>query len=114
MSLRNEFGRLSSQEKILLLCLLERGVCLGVRDVPNNDTEKLAARLEKCDAFIEITHRITEQMGHYLLDDKSQRPDSDVFDMIDELCAKVGLPEVPEFAWRYVERGATGTLKALR
>jgi hypothetical protein len=109
MSLRNKFGTLSRQEKILLLCFLERGMCLAVRDVPTKDGEQPAARLEKCDAFIEITHRVMEQMAHYLRDDGNQRPDADVFDLLDELCTKVGLPKVPEFAWRYAEKGLAAT-----
>ncbi|HEV2618978.1 MAG TPA: hypothetical protein VGU23_03455 [Acidobacteriaceae bacterium] len=99
-----QFSQLSSKERIRFLHLLSQGIILHARGLASDDRKSTEVRLSQSDAIIEMLHRIAEQGEHYYKADDAQRPDADLFQILQTLETAGPLrgmvASASEYAWR--------------
>jgi hypothetical protein len=100
----DQFAQLSRNEKIRFLHLLSQGVIMHARGLAADETKSAEVRLTQSDAIIEMLHRLAEQGEHYYKDYDAQRPDADLFQILQTLETSGHLrgivPSASDYAWR--------------
>jgi len=104
MPLIDSVLRLSSQEKIRFFHLLSGGICLHARGLAADVKKPADLRLSQSDAIIEMLHRLSEQSEHYYKRDNAQRPESDLFEMLQSLENMAHLHGIIASAFEYALR----------
>ena len=100
----SQISQLSSAEKIRFLHLLSQGIILHARGLASDERKSAEVRLSQSDAVIEMLHRIAEQSEHYFKADDTQRPDADLFQIMQWWEANAHLEGIVAsasyYAWR--------------
>lgn len=85
MSIIDQVARFSVQDRIRFFQLLAQGICLHSRGLASDNSKSVDLRLSQSDAIIEMLHRIFEQSEHYYKRDDAQRPEADLFGVLQSL-----------------------------
>lgn len=110
MDLEHRFDKLDPNDKIKILCLMLSSMCMNMRGEASDDGKPPDLRLRQSDMFIEVSHRILEQIAHYMNRDNVQRPDNELFEMLDVMAQRSGKPGLVYSAWRFAESRFTATI----
>ena len=102
--MQRQIEHLTPKEKIRGLHLLSQGIILNARGLASNDRNSVDVRLVQSDAIIEMLHRIAEQVEHYYKADDAQRPDADLFQILQTLETSGNVRGIvasaSDYAWR--------------
>jgi hypothetical protein len=105
----SQITQLSPREKIRFLHLLSQGIILNARGLAADDRKSAEVRLSQSDAIIEMLHRIAEQGEHYYKTDDAQRPDADLFQILQTLetsgQVRGMVASASDYAWRKLPDG---------
>jgi hypothetical protein len=104
MSSADRIELLSAQEKIRFFHLMTAGICMQARGLASDSKESADLRLEQSDAIIEMLHRLSEQSEHYYRRDDAQRPDADLFEVLQTLETMAHLHGIVSSASEYAFR----------
>lgn len=100
----SQITQLSGKEKIRFLHLLSQGIIMHARGLAADDKKSADVRLSQSDAVIEMLHRLAEQGEHYYKADDAQRPDADLFQILQTLETGGHLRGIvasaSDYAWR--------------
>jgi hypothetical protein len=100
----SQITQLSPKEKIRFLHLSSQGIILNARGLAADDRKSAEVRLSQSDAIIEMLHRIAEQGEHYYKADDAQRPDADLFEILQTLetsgQVRGMVASASDYAWR--------------
>jgi len=104
MPLIDRVSTLSAKDKIRFFHLLSGGICLHARGLAADDKKPADLRLSQSDAIIEMLHRLSEQSEHYYKRDNAQRPESDLFEILQSLENMAHLHGIIASAVEYASR----------
>jgi hypothetical protein len=97
-------SQLSTGERIRLFHLISQGICLHARGLASDESKNQELRLLQSDAIIEMLHRLFEQSEHYYKRTDAQRPEQDLFTLLQHLESMAQLNGMISSAFTFATR----------
>jgi hypothetical protein len=85
MDYADKVSALSPEAKLRFFHLLSQGICLHARGLASDEGKSQELRLLQSDAVVEMLHRLFEQSEHYYRRTGVQRPEQDLFAILQNL-----------------------------
>jgi hypothetical protein len=95
---------LSTEERLRFFHLLSQGICLHTRGLASDEGKSQELRLLQSDAVVEMLHRLFEQSEHYYRRTGVQRPEQDLFALLQNLESSAHLHGLVSSAFTFATR----------
>lgn len=104
MEYADKVSQLSPEERLRFFHLLSQGICLHARGLASDEGKSQELRLLQSDSVVEMLHRLFEQSGHYYRKTGVQRPDQDLFAVLQNLESSAQLHGLVSSAFTFATR----------